>query len=50
MAIVWSRQDPAYPEPTHPHCEICLKWLPEDGLCAACDREVHRDITSEVQP
>lgn len=38
MAIVWAQQDPAFPEPKGPHCEVCLTWTPDGDLCAACAR------------
>ncbi|BDD81431.1 hypothetical protein TPB0596_11940 [Tsukamurella pulmonis] len=47
--LVWSPQDPAFPEPGPGCCELCGKWTPDGDLCKACDREVHRDVRSEVQ-
>lgn len=42
--IVYDQRDPAYPEPTGPHCEVCWVWTPNGDLCAACDANVHADL------
>lgn len=41
--VVWSRMDPAFPEPTGPHCEVCGRWTFDGDLCAGCARFVDTD-------
>lgn len=41
MTLVWSPQDPAYPLPTGPHCDLCGTWVRDAvrPLCTACERD-----------